>query len=139
MRGVLAAVVAAAFLVACGGGGGGSPDPEPVPAGVPALTGGFVNFFDYAETPGHVFGIVNATGQALTHIELVGPGGVVYEFADYVGPGQTWLDVDGDVPPEFYALFVDGAGGALFSRYHRYDGAGRDAAYVSNANRDFGF
>ena len=136
MRGFLAAV--ALTLAACGGGGGGVDTLEPVPIGVPTIVGGFVNWYDYTATPGNVFGIHNATGQAIVELVVVSATETV-TLPAYVGAGETWLDLDGDVAPDFYAVYATGANGNEYARYFRYDGAGRDACYVSNANRDFGF
>lgn len=133
------ALVAALLLVSCGGGGVSHPSfPEPVPQGIPLVSNGFVNWWDYDETPGHAFGVVNVTGQTIVAIDVVGSG---YEvtFPVNADAGDVWVDEDGDVSPGFYLIRAYGANGRVYARYFRYDAAGADAAYISNDNLDFGF
>lgn len=132
------ALVAALLLVSCGGGGVSHPSfPEPVPHGIPLVSNGFVNWWDYDETPGHYFGVVNATGQPIVALDVVGAG-LETTFPLWVEAGEIWLDLTDSVDPGFYLLRAYGANGRVYSRYFRYDAAGADAAYVSNDNLDFG-
>lgn len=136
MRRMLSIVVLAAALAGCGGGGSSSGNPEEVPAGIPALTGGFVNWWDVQATPGHRMGVVNATLEAVVSIDVYTTAGVV-TFPEYVAAGELWLDVDGDVAPGFLLVRCHGASGRTYARYFRYDGAGSDAAVVARGNWEF--
>lgn len=129
-------------LAACGGGSAGvDPDgpagPEPVPAGIPIVPGGFVNWWDTMPTPDGTLGVVNATGQTLVAVNVTGTAGVE-TFLPSIAAGATWSS---GVPfaPAFYLVECRGADGRWYRRYFRYDpDLGREAAVVSNANWDLG-
>lgn len=124
-------------LASCGGGGARI-GPEEIPAGVPVILNGFVNFYDTEPTAGHAFGIVNVTGQHIVALDVTDAAGTT-TFPMYLGAGDLWLDEDGDVAPGFYLIRAHGQNGRTYARYVRYDADGSDAAYVSNANWEVGF
>lgn len=138
MRRILMAAVVGLALTACGGGGSSGDAPSGTPEGLPALVNGWVNWWDVQETPGHFFGVVNATGAPMVQVDVYTTTGMV-TFPVYIAPGALWVDLDDEIAPGTVLVRATQQGGRTFARYFTYDGAGRDAAAVSNANWELDF
>jgi len=124
-------------LAACGSGGPVDDYPA-IPAGIPVVHGGFINWTDVQTTPDGTIGIVNGTGNPIVEVTFTDATGDD-TFTAFIAPGSVWSS--GWEPlPGFFLVSAVAADGREFRRYFNYNpDTGSEAAVISNGNWDLGF